>query len=76
MTLSSGVTGVRDHSRVQPEGLVNKDLQTVWQEADKNRQSFAGKIGQRPLSDLKQVKKVELCCHVKRKEIFVKICHR
>ena len=57
MTLSSGVTGVRDHSRVQPEGLDNKDLQTVWREADKNRQIFAGKIGQRPLSDLKQVKR-------------------
>ena len=77
MTSSSGDTGARDQSRVHPEGLVNKVLQTVWREADKNRQIFAGKIGQRPLRvTSSSLKKVELCCHVKGKEIFVQICRR
>ena len=78
MTSSSGVTGARDQS---PES--NQSVETFWRVADRNRQIFAGtqncpmkNWAKAISSELNQVKKLELCCDVKKKEIFVQMYRR
>ena len=69
---------------IRVSGWSTKFSKLFWRVADRQRQIFEGK---QKLSDEKfdkhpllvtssWLKKLELCCDVKRKEIFVQICRR
>ena len=85
MTSSSGVTSARDQSLESSQsGWSTKFCKLFSRVTEKlHRQIFVGKkncpkkIGQRPLRVTStRIKKLELCCDVKRKQIFAEICRR